>query len=124
MYSQPPAYVSGAFNTDPVAGTATNTVAIAAPGVGFVIRIVGGQIIQRNSATLGDRFLISLVDAAPVTTFWRCTLATLYENWANVLIPEPGITLMENSGLTINSVCSAATKSVGYVIYYFVDQVA
>jgi len=114
MYAAPP-LVASASVAIPGAGTSTVTI-VAAPGVGFAIRLVGCQVsISRAAGANGDLDIrsggVAIVrggfpaGASPMTP----------------PIPEPGIETNENVLLQGAVTSTAAAGTAFFLVYYFLD---
>jgi hypothetical protein len=119
-YSRPPLIVDTSVAS--VAGTATATV-VAAPGVGFAIRVVG-FILGINRSTTG---IADLVLRAATTTSFRIGLANGLSvgGMSNVTkqIAEPGVQLPANEALQLVDTNTAATGSAAAMVEYYIDPV-
>ena len=120
-YSVPPSY-QRALSAAHIIGT-INTGVLAAPGVGFAYRILGGVIgVTRTTTGIVDELLI---DAVSGLVIWIAgSLSVGGMSSIPILVPPPGIQLTPNSALTLQSASTAATGATQIVIYYTTDDVS
>lgn len=116
-----PSPTIAASGTVLVVGNVTASV-IPAPGPGFAIRLVGGQMSITRLAT-------GIVDAAVTDSTGRNIwimrgLQTSGMSGAPLILPEPGIQLGENLGVTVSWTSTAAAGSGTSVLYYHIDQLS
>ena len=119
-YRVPPRVnVFSAF-TSAVAGTDTAHVLIAAPGVGFALRI------SFASVSLKENFAANIVRFRPIIVAthlpWTVNLGNGTKASDQIVFPEPGFLVTVNTALSWDSTPSAAVAvSFTVVIGYYVD---
>jgi hypothetical protein len=118
MYAKPP--LVALLSLANVVGS-TSGVIIAAPGVGFAIRVVHVEIgISRLTTGIVD----ARVTAPSLGNFangWGLSLNGI----SNVYppIPEPGIQAGDNEAISLATTSTAAPGSTVATVYYFIDTV-
>ena len=104
------------------AGTTGPTVVIAAPGVGFRLRVVGVHFTLTQAVAVATQVAAFLNDGSAIAQF-RASLEWNGVPSFAVPIPEPGIQLPDNTALSATNVGTAAGGQIVYVVYYYVDEV-
>lgn len=119
MYGAPPSIADASVAL--AAGSAAAT-AIAAPGAGFRIRVVGGMLMITRSATgNADVVLRNGVGGSLIAQARGLTVAGT--PIVPLVIPEPGVVLDENTLLELSTAASAAAGAAQATIYYFIDSI-
>lgn len=117
MYARPP--LTSSVSLAAIAGTA-NSVFIAAPGAGFAIRLVGGHVgCSRAAGTALDLLLVCGTFTMRLGSFHQAGGTSS----SPLVIPEPGVLMPTNTGVTFTVISTAATGSGTCTAYYFVDTV-
>lgn len=117
MYGDPPQVASASAA---LAVASTNTTIVAAPGAGFTIRLVGTQLsIGRTATGIADLVLTDGAGGAALVDGRGLSVAGLPEVPPD--IPEPGISLTENTALVCNHIATIAAGSMRAIVYYFID---
>lgn len=113
----------GSFNTNAVVDTLTAHTVIAAPGVGFALRIVGINftLVQNELAANVFRFL---VDDNAGLFIWQTVLATPNHGDEAYNFLPPGYQLPTNTPLIVSSLCTAVVRPFNVIAYYYLDRLA
>lgn len=118
-YIRPPLTVA-ASAAIPGAGSTTLTI-LAAPGVGFAIRVVGAQIsVNRAAGAVCD---CTLRDASGVAIGLANGLNVAGGSFAPIDIPEPGIQATANNAVQLVGTSTAGAGTFAALIYYYIDPV-
>lgn len=118
-FVKPPLVTRIALATNPVVNTLNTNTVIAAPGVGFSLRIVGYHIYLTQNSAAGAIMRGRLFGPAGQNV--GDALVQTGGNPSYGVIPEPGIALATNGALSIDTFCTAAAQLYLTVVYYYVD---
>lgn len=115
MYRLPPLTLASGGNV-----TGAALVAIAAPGAGLALRIVGGVIVLTHTSPAGQ-YRVLVRDPAPATFVWDASLEVGGggDPTSPLVIPEPGIQLPANTRLEVTGLGPAG--AIGWTFFYFID---
>lgn len=118
-YAKPPFVTTGTVVS--VVGTATATL-LSPASVGFAYRIVGGQIgVNRSSAGTSDMHLVGSISGTIFVMDWGLIGSGGGTNTIPIVIPEPGIQLLEEEGVNLQIVSNFAGITGRCVLYWFND---
>ena len=109
---------AGSYTTNAAANTITaGRGIIAAPGVGFAIRVVAIHVasFRNNTGKINALFH----DSAAGTVLFRAALPAGGND--AMPIPSPGVQLPQNTGLQVDDISDLASQSWYWTIYYYVD---
>lgn len=103
-----------------IAGTAS-VVVLPALGTGLRYRCIGGQwgINRLAAAVNADIFIRDTVSGLNIASLRGLSLAGVPSG--PLIIPEPGLTLGDNSALTLIAISSAAAGSAFLILYFYID---
>jgi len=118
-YGAPP-LVANASAAIPAAGSTTVAV-VAAPGVGFAIRVVGAQIcVNRASGAVCD---CVLNDAGGGSILRGFGLNVAGSSCVTPPVVEPGLQLTENQALNLVGTSTAGVGTFSCTVHYYIDSV-
>jgi hypothetical protein len=119
MYLQPPNVATVSIAA--VVGTAV-AIIVAAPGVGFALRLVGCQL-GLNRAAGGNVDLEIRDGATRIVMNYGVSQGAGGDLTIAPPIPEPGLQLTPNTAMNFAVISSAATGTGFVVVYYYTDGV-
>jgi hypothetical protein len=118
MFNRPPTLLV-LFTTNGGGGLVQFPI-IAAPGVGFQLRLVQVNYSTRGAA--GTLFDIRLTDGGGITDVWPRQNLGVYQA-IETHAPEPGFQIGDNQALSILWFASLAGAFVDFGVWYYIDAV-
>ena len=119
MYSREPLLASTSMAH--IVGTVTNTI-VNAPGAGTRIRLVAANGGPNRAAT-GVTDIRVRIAGGNTYIYWAGVATAAGGVIQPYNLPEPGISLPENTALSIDCSSTVATGTTFIQVYYFLDTV-
>lgn len=121
MYALPPIELTVVVQTNAVGGTNQVNALIAAPGAGLAVRLVGYQVSREFTGTGALQAILQdgVSGGEILRHVWEAGRLQA-QGWP---IPEPGVSLPVNHGLSLSNIAGVASQFIVVTMLYFVDAV-